>query len=165
VSAPAKPVVDIADVALDDHKHGDTFAAKIGEIGLALGGTGVGCMYHEVPVGKRAFPFHVHHVQHELFFVLEGTGQYRFGSDTYPVKAGDVCAAPAGGPEFAHQIVNDGTTVLRYLGFSSHNGGPEIVEYPDSGKFSTTMWNPDGVTRTFRFIGRSESAVDYWDGE
>ena len=160
-----KHIINIASDAPDDHKHGDKFEAKLGEIGLALGGKGVGCMYVEVLAGKRAFPFHVHHVQHELFFILEGTGQYRFGADTYAVKAGDVLAAPPGGPEFAHQIINDGSKALKYLGFSSHNGGPEIVEYPDSGKFSTSMWNDDGVTRSFRFVGRQESSVDYWDGE
>lgn len=160
-----KPVVNIGDVALEEHGHGEKFAAKIGEIGMALGGTGVGCMYYEVPPGKTAFPFHVHHVQHELFFILEGTGQYRFGPDSFPIRAGDVCAAPAGGPEFAHQIVNDGTSVLRYLGFSTQMHGAEIVEYPDSAKFAATMRSPDGVTKTFGFMGRQTSGVDYWDGE
>lgn len=159
-----KPVVNIADVPLEDNAHGEKFFARLGEVGQALGGTGVGCLYHEVPPGKRAFPYHSHHVQHELFFILEGTGSYRFGSKTYPLKAGDVCAAPPGGAAVAHQIVNDGDETLKYLGFSTQMAGAEIVEYPDSGKFSTTMWNEDG-TRSFRFVGRQESAVDYWDGE
>lgn len=162
--ASAKPVVNLAEVPLEDHGHGETFAAKLGEVGQALGGTGVGCMYHEVPPGKRAFPYHAHHVQHELFFILEGTGTYRFGGKAYPLKAGDVCAAPPGGGEVAHQIVNDGDTVLKYLGFSTEMVGAEIVEFPDSGKFVTTMWNADG-SHGFRFIGRQESAVDYWEGE
>ena len=165
MSAPSKPVVNLADVALEDHRHGQRFAAKIGEVGLALGGTGVGCTYHEVPPSKRAFPFHVHHVQHELFFILEGTGTYRFGTDTFPLRAGDVCAAPPGGPERAHQIINDGPTTLKYLGFSTEMKGAEIVEFPDSGKFVVTMRADDGATRLFRFVGRPGSAVDYWDGE
>ena len=40
----------------------------------------------------------------------------------------------------------------------------EICEYPDSGKFLAKTRGPDGERR-FRFIGRAESAVDYWDGE
>ena len=164
-AGPAKPVVNVADVPLRDHVHGEKFGARIGEVGMALGGTGIGCMYYEVPPGKRAFPFHVHHVQHELFFILEGTGTYRFGANRYPIKAGDALAAPAGGAEFAHQIINDGDSVLRYLGFSTEMTGAEIVEYPDSGKFGATVRAADGETRTFRFIGRRDSAVDYWDGE
>ena len=164
-AARVKPVVNIADVPLEENRHGEKFFARLGEIGLALGGSGVGCLYHEVPPGKRAFPFHAHHVQHELFFILEGTGHYRFGADTYPLRAGDVCVAPPGGAEVAHQIVNDSDAVLRCLGFSTGMAGAEIVEYPDSGKFSTTMRAADGESRLFRFIGREESAVDYWDGE
>jgi uncharacterized cupin superfamily protein len=160
-----KPVVNVADVPLEVEEHGKTFAVKVGEIGLALGGTGLGCMYHEVPAGKRAFPFHVHHVQHELFFILEGTGQYRFGDKVYPIRAGDVCAAPAGGADVAHQIINDSDKVLKYLGFSSAMKGPEIVEYPDSSKFGVTMRAEDGETRLFRFIGRQSAMLDYWDGE
>jgi uncharacterized cupin superfamily protein len=160
-----KPVVNVADVTLEEEHHGETFAVKVGEVGLALGGTGLGCMYHEVPAGKRAFPFHVHHVQHELFYILEGTGKYRFGKDVYPIRAGDVCAAPAGGAEAAHQIVNDSDKILKYLGFSSAMKGPEIVEYPDSGKFGVTVRAEDSETRLFRFIGRHDSALDYWDGE
>ena len=129
-----KPVVNIADVPLRDHGNGTKFAAKLGEVGLALGGTGVGCMYNEVPPGKRAFPFHVHHAQHELFFIIEGTGTYRFGKDTYPIRAGDVCAAPPGGPEVAHQIINDGDKVLKYLSFSTEMKGAEIVELPELGQ-------------------------------
>jgi uncharacterized cupin superfamily protein len=40
----------------------------------------------------------------------------------------------------------------------------EICEYPDSGKFLAKTRGPGGERR-FRFIGRSGSAVDYWDGE
>ena len=51
----------------------------------------------------------------ELFIILEGEGTYRFGDESYPVKAGDVLGAPAGGSETAHQIINTGTVPLRYF--------------------------------------------------
>ena len=50
---------------------------------------------HIVPPGKKAFPLHVHHVN-ELFVMLRGLGAYRFGDASYPIRAGDVLAAPAG---------------------------------------------------------------------
>jgi uncharacterized cupin superfamily protein len=161
-----KPVISLADVALRDNGHGDKFAAKVGSFGRAIGSAGIGCMLHVVPPGKRAFPYHNHHAVHELFVVLEGTGAYRFGGATYPVKAGDVLAAPAGGRETAHQLVNTGDTDLRYIGISTAVG-TEVVEYPDSGKFAVTSrydWsNP--AAGGIRFVGRKEASLDYWEGE
>ena len=40
--------------------------------------------------GKRAFPFHNHHANEEMFYVIEGAGTLRFGKNEYPVRAGDV---------------------------------------------------------------------------
>jgi uncharacterized cupin superfamily protein len=164
MSAP-RPVINLADVALRDNGHGERFEAKIASFGELIGSTGLGVMLHVVAPGKRAFPFHAHHNIHELFLVLEGEGEYRFGEKSYPVKAGDVCAAPSGGPETAHQLVNTGATPLRYLGIST-DVASEVVEYPDSGKFAVTSRH-DRATGTggIRFVGRREGTLDYWDGE
>jgi uncharacterized cupin superfamily protein len=161
-----KPVINIADVPLSDNGHGEAFAAKIGSFGRMIGSTGMGVMLHVVEPGKKAFPFHAHHVTQELFVILEGEGTYRFGSESYPVKAGDVCAAPTGGPETAHQIINTGKTVLKYLGISANPGTGDVVEYPDSGKFAVTS-RFDWTTRKggVRYVGRVENSLDYWDGE
>lgn len=160
-----KPVMNVADVPLRENTHGDAFAAKIGSFGRMIGSTGIGCMLHVVEPGKKAFPFHNHHGIHELFVILEGEGTYRFGEESYPVKAGDVLAAPTGGPETAHQIINTGDKTLKYLGIST-SAATEVVEYPDSNKFAVTSrydWatGKGGV----RYIGRQENSLDYWDGE
>src|SRR5438270_10817019 len=70
-----RPVVNVADVALTENRHGDRFLARLGRIGAAIGLTGLGCTLHVVPPGKRAFPFHAHHVADELFFILSGEGR------------------------------------------------------------------------------------------
>ncbi|MEL6599383.1 MAG: hypothetical protein AAFR40_07620, partial [Pseudomonadota bacterium] len=49
--------------------------ATIAPIGRALGMTGLGCMYVQVEPGKRAFPFHNHLGNDEMFVILEGTGR------------------------------------------------------------------------------------------
>lgn len=162
-----KPVINLADVELRENSHGEMFAAKIGSFGRMIGSAGIGAMLHEVEPGKAAFPFHAHHVTHELFLILEGEGTYRFGEERYPVRAGDVCAAPTGGAEVAHQLINTGTAPLRYLGLSANPGGVgDVVEYPDSGKFAVSSrfdWatGKGGV----RYVGRQENSLDYWDGE
>lgn len=131
-----KPVINIADVSL--RQTGDPkgdFSAEVSSFGKQIGSTGIGCMLHVVQAGKKAFPFHVHHQIHELFVILDGAGGYRFGAERYPVKAGDVLAAPTGGREVPHQIINTGKAVMKYLGVSTA-AQTEVVEYPDSGKFA-----------------------------
>ena len=164
--ANKKPVMNLADVPLRENANGDNFKAQIGSFGRMIGSTGIGVMLHVVPPGKKAFPYHAHHQTHELFLVLEGEGTYRFGPDSYPVKAGDVMAAPTGGADVAHQIVNTGKAPLRYLGISANPGNSDVVEYPDSGKFAVSS-RVDRATGKggIRYIGRKESSLDYWDGE
>jgi uncharacterized cupin superfamily protein len=65
---------------------------------------------HIVPPGKETFPFHRHHVQDELFFVVSREGEYRFGEKIVPVRRGDIVAAPAGTQ--AHQLINTGSDDL-----------------------------------------------------
>jgi uncharacterized cupin superfamily protein len=161
-----KPVINLADVVMRENRHGEKFEAEIGSFGRMIGSTGIGAMLHVVPPGKAAFPYHAHHMTHELFLILEGEGTYRFGSESYPIKADDVLAAPTGGAEVAHQIVNTGSVPLKYLGISANSTGGDVVEYPDSGKFAVTSrydWSTGkgGV----RYIGRREGSLDYWDGE
>jgi uncharacterized cupin superfamily protein len=156
-------IMNIAELELTDNGDGNSLVARVGRAGAALGSTGVGCMRTVVPPGKRAFPFHRHHVIDELFFVIEGEGACRIGEDSFPIRAGDLIAAPAGAE--AHQIVNTSNRELRYLGFSTL-GAADIVEYPDSGKMAAAagIRNGDFKTATFKTLGRLQSA-GYFDGE
>jgi uncharacterized cupin superfamily protein len=158
-----KPVVNVVDVPLNDRNHGKSFASKYGRAGPALGLSSLGCSVTVVPPGKRAFPFHRHHVIEEVFYILSGEGEYRYGAETFPVKTGDIVGAPAGGE--AHQLVNTGKSDLLYLGVSTV-GSVDVVEYPDSGKIAMAagIRNADFRTATYAGVGRLDKA-DYWDGE
>ncbi len=163
-----KPIVNIDDVELMDFGNGGKFAAKLGRIGPLLGAKNLGCMLTIVPPGKRAFPHHAHLTDDEMFFIIEGQADYRFGEDTYPVKAGDMLGAPPGGAEVAHQLINTGDADLKYLAFSS-NGPTSIVVYPDSKKFVATAGIPEGGApwdAKFRHLGWQEKGTaEYFDGE
>ena len=159
-----KAVINTADLKLDHWKQGELYESTDTSFGALLGLAGLGVSYNEVPPGKSGCPFHNHHVEDELFFVIEGTGEYRFGNERYPIRKGDTLGAPVGGPETAHQIINTGTSTLVYLGVSTI-AKTEIVEYPDSGKFLAKTNRNDASSGRFRFVGREESNVDYWDGE
>lgn len=142
------------------------FGATIASFGEALGLQGLGLMYTCLEPGKRAFPFHNHIGNDEAFVILEGHGTYRFGDREYAVTVGDVCAAPRGGPDTAHQIVNTGKTTLRYLGISTKQN-PDIIEYPDSGKFAAMgiLEGQDFFSAHMRHVGKRDDSYDYWEGE
>lgn len=157
-----KPIVNLADVTLEHHHHGDAFEARDGSVIDALGARLLGCSLTVVPPGKRAWPFHNHHVNEELFVILDGQGTLRVGAEEHPLRAGDVISSPPGGKETAHQIINTSDAELRYLSISTQLPF-EIVEYPDSGKVLVRAGEP--ASASFRYRGHLDGARDYWDGE
>lgn len=66
------------------------------------------------------------------------------------------------GPETAHQIINTGSSDLRYLALSSLEG-VEVCEYPDSGKIGIFASEAD-IPR-LRKLFRAETDVEYYDRE
>ena len=132
--------------------------SMLGSVGRKIGAQKLGYNITVVPAGKRAFPFHNHRVNEEMFFILEGEGEVRIGDQTYPVQKGDFIACPSGGAEAAHQSVNTSKTELRYLAVSTTQS-PEIADYPDAEKFG--VLSGDG----FRFLGRVDQSLQYGDGE
>jgi uncharacterized cupin superfamily protein len=171
----AKPIVNIADIELMPRPQeyaatgpaAERYDARMGLIAPVLGARQLGYNVTAVPPGMRAFPFHNHWANEEMFFVLQGTGELRYGDNCHPLRSGDVVACPAGGRETAHQIINTGTEELRYLAVSTQRS-PDHVEYPDTGKFGILAKypaGPDGKPQMFAFIGREEEGADYWEGE
>jgi len=138
----------------------ERFAPRIGMLGRQLGALKLGYNLIALAPGKRAFPFHSHRVNEEMFFVVAGQGEIRLGENRHALRAGDVVACPAGGPETAHQIINTGDEELRYLAISTQES-PEVCVYPDSGKYAV-MVDGEGGFRTMRRLGES---LGYWEDE
>lgn len=158
-----KQIVNIADAKTSAVGNGAKFVAEFASLGGQIGARKLGVSIAVVPPGKRAFPKHAHHVNEEMMFVLEGEGTYHCGSDSAPIRAGDLIAATPGDGTTAHQIENTSAKPLRYLTFSTKLE-PEVVEYPDSGKFGVTSFA--GKDRpSVRFLGRTDTTLDYFDGE
>ncbi len=161
------PIINIADVEFQPWGHGDRFEARFGRISPKIGARKLGYNLTVVPPGKRAFPFHSHRVNEEMFFVVEGEGELRIGEAHYPIRQGDVIACPPGGPGTAHQITNTSDTdELKYLAVSTEEY-PELAEYPDSGKTGLIgeFVDDDGKPEAMRFFFNREGFADYWDGE
>jgi uncharacterized cupin superfamily protein len=111
--------------------------------------------------GMRGCPYHLHHAQEEAFVVLEGHGSLRVAGEMLELQPGDVAFLPAG-PDYPHQIVNTSDAPLKYLSISTQTR-PDIVEYPDSGKY-LAIAGPGGPPQ-FARMSRLDEDLDYWAGE
>lgn len=155
------PVANLAALSLRSFSQGSGYECTEARVAERIGLSKLGATYIEVPPGKSSCPFHVHHVEEEMFIILDGTGAYRFGEAIHEVGPGDVLGAPCGGAEFAHKLTNTGDSTLKYLAIST-KAATDVCEYPDSGKFGVGTHFGEVA---FRFIGRAEDSRDYWDGE
>jgi uncharacterized cupin superfamily protein len=162
-SAPATKVIDqrvlnIDELKLEHFEQGTKFACDAVRIGPLLGAKDLGFSYDVVPPGKRSCPFHSHRAEEEMFFIVKGQATLRYGSETRKVRAGDFIFCPTGGPETAHQLVNDSDAELAYISVST-NMPAEVCEYPDSGKIGA--FGEGGM----RHMTPAGSRVDYWKDE
>ena len=158
----AKPIMNLDDIVFDDIEENGLYTSRRATIGDHIGARKLGYNLTILPPGKAQCPFHSHHGEEEMFLILEGEGELRFGAARYPLRAHDVVACPTGGAEVAHQILNTGTIPLRYLALSNRVE-IEACEYPDSGKVMVRAGSPGD--RKLRKIFRAETDVDYYDRE
>jgi uncharacterized cupin superfamily protein len=140
---------------------GGKFESDAVRVGARLGAKSLGYSYDVVQPGKISCPFHSHRGEEEMFFIVKGEGTLRYGSERRKVRAGDFICCPVGGPETAHQIINDSDAELGYISVSTMMPA-EVCEYPDSGKVGA--FGGEGSAR-IRHLTEMSSGVDYWKGE
>src|SRR5256886_11696872 len=145
-------VVNIDELKLEHFVKGENFECAAVRIGPLLGAKDLGYTYDVVPPGKRSCPFHSHRGEEEMFFIVRGTGTLRYGNETRALRAGDVICCPTGGPDTAHQIVNDSQAELAYLSVSTR---PIVdrCEYPDPGKVGAYGGEMRRITRAGHGVG------------
>ncbi|MEO5670371.1 MAG: cupin domain-containing protein [Ramlibacter sp.] len=154
-------VINVDELALEHFTQGDKFESRAVRVGQRLGAKDLGYSYDVLPPGKTGCPFHSHHAEEEMFFIVRGTGLLRYGGETRKVRAGDFICCPTGGPDTAHQIINDSDAPLEFVSVSTMKPA-EICEYPDSGKIGAFGGAAD---RRLVHLTRPEQGLDYWDGE
>jgi len=157
-----KPIMNLDEVEFDDVEENGIYTSSRGQISDHIGAQRLGYNLTVLPPGKVQCPFHNHHGEEEMFFILEGEGELRFGNERYPIRKHDVIACPPGSADVAHQIINTGTTTMRYLSLSTLVD-IETCEYPDSGKVLIVV-GERGPPR-LRKMFRAENTVDYYDRE
>lgn len=158
-----RPILNLDEiVAFDDLEEHGIYTSKRALFSASIGARQLGYNLTVLPPGKVQCPFHAHRGEEEMFLILEGEGELRFGNKRYPIRKHDVIACPTGGKDVAHQIINTGTTTMRYLALSNLVG-IEVCEYPDSGKVGMRTRSDEGAGLSKIF--RAEQVVDYYDRE
>ena len=150
-------VINIDELELEHGTKGEKFEWRSARIGAKIGAKDLGYSYDVLPPGKAGCPFHSHHAEEEMFFIVKGTGTLRYGNETRKIRAGDFVCCPTGGPETAHQIVNDSNAELAYLSISTMMAA-EVCEYPDSKKVGAFGGG-------LRHMTRMGDHMDYWTDE
>lgn len=170
MSAPDQPeipprsrfrnVVNRADVPVETWKPGrGRFHVTAREIALALPARDLGYSISTVEPGARSCPYHFHHLEEEVFFVLEGRGHLRQGDgqgdeELIELGPGDFVSFPPG-TGIAHQFINPYEAPFTYLALSNRLAA-DVAEYPDSNKV---------YLRGKRMMLRRTPTLDYLDGE
>ncbi|MGL9738676.1 cupin domain-containing protein [Serratia sp. (in: enterobacteria)] len=130
-------------------------------LGTGTAADKLGASFDCVAPGMRSCPYHFHYAQEEMFIILEGSGTLRVAGEMLPIVSGDVIFIPPG-PEYPHQIINTSDAPLKYLSVSTREQ-PELVMYPDSGKYQTMARSADG--EQVRYLQRPSTSLDYWQDE
>ncbi|MEO5764830.1 MAG: cupin domain-containing protein [Casimicrobiaceae bacterium] len=98
--------MNLAEVEFTDVEENGLYTSSRGRISDHIGAKKLGYNLSVLPPGKAQCPFHSHHGEEEMFLILEGEGELRFGDQRYRIREHDVIACPTGGSEVAHQIVD-----------------------------------------------------------
>jgi uncharacterized cupin superfamily protein len=157
-----KPLVNLDEVEFNDIEDNGYYTSRRALFSASIGARKLGYNLTELPPGKSQCPFHAHREEEEMFLILEGEGELRFGTQRYKLRKHDVIACPTGDASVAHQIINTGTVPLRYLSLSNLSD-TEVCEYPDSNKIGIFSSLPGAPA--LRKMIRAEVTVDYYDRE
>lgn len=110
----------------------DRFPGRhVAPVGAYAGASELGASVYELEPGAVGSPWHIHHANEELLFVLAGELTLQSPNGPRLLSAGAVVAFPRGSAG-AHGLVNRSDSPVRYLVISTSNR-PDVVEYPDTG--------------------------------
>jgi uncharacterized cupin superfamily protein len=127
-------------------------------VGRRIGAELIGGSLYELAPGQRLWPYHAHYANEEWLIVVRGRPTLRTPDGPRELSEGDVVAFPRG-RRGLHQVSNPGDSPIRVLMISTLIA-PELVEYPDSGK-----WGADDADGRRVLLSRPGPQVEYWDGE
>jgi uncharacterized cupin superfamily protein len=140
-------------------EEGERYGCDSWEAAVSLNAKDLGFCIVSLDPGRRSCPFHFHHSEEELFFVLQGEGVLRQGDaggeeERITLGQGDFASFPPG-TGIAHQFFNESDAPFVYLAFSNRLKH-DVCEYPDSDKL---------LVRGTATMLRRAPQLEYLDGE
>lgn len=102
--------------------------------------------------GNLFCPYHLHHLEEELIFVIDGAITVRQNDEKKILNKGDLIFFKTG---VAHQILNHTDKPAKLLAISNKDAN-DICEYPDSNKI---------YMRSQKKIYKMGTELQYMDGE
>jgi uncharacterized cupin superfamily protein len=109
-------------------------------VGMHAGAKELGASVHELMPGSTGFHLHAHYGMEELFVVLSGRPTLRTAAGDEVLEPGDVVSMPRG-IDGLHTFTNPTDEPARVLAISTQPV-PEVVLYPEIGKFGVATRNP-----------------------
>jgi uncharacterized cupin superfamily protein len=109
-------------------------------VGKAAGAKELGASVHELLPGSTGFNLHAHYGMEELFVVLAGHPTLRTPDGEESLEPGDVVSCLRG-LEGTHTFTNPTGEAARVLAISTQPV-PEVVVYPELGKFGVATRDP-----------------------
>ena len=134
------------------------FRAGMLRFGPALGASQLGASVYELPPGQAICPYHYEYAEEEWLLVLEGNPTVRHPDGSERLEPWDAVCFPTG-PEGAHGVRNESSSVARVMMFSDVRR-PAATVYPDSDKIG--VWTPG---KQDDLMAPRSSGVDYFFGE
>jgi uncharacterized cupin superfamily protein len=123
--------LNLRDVAAFDYAFEPPIAARMADIGRALGSASIGLTIQTVPPRNWSSRRHRHLFREEILIVMAGNGTLHHGDEHLAVAPGDCICYLAGDPE-AHAFENTGNEDLVIWAFGNRFRH-EVCVYPDQG--------------------------------
>lgn len=158
-------IVNIHRARLEHQAHGQAFESRLASFTALLGARQLGCQL-TVGAARQACLADARAPGQRRTRLRPRRARHRPARRDDSIEAGDLVSFVAG-PDNPHQIVNTSDAELLYLCISTMQE-PEVVLYPDSGKYAViagSLPGGDESLRTFSVVARASNRVPYWDGE
>lgn len=121
-------------------REGETMRIRSLFVAKHAGATELGASVHELLPGSTGFHLHAHYGMEELFVVLGGRPSLRTAAGEEELAPGDVVSMPRG-IDGLHTFTNPTDEPARVLAIST-TPIPEVIVYPELGKFAVATRDP-----------------------
>lgn len=127
-----KNIVNVDSIEMEDWSLGEVYKGKSAEDATKLKTEKLGFHVEILSPKKYSCPYHYHHAEEELFYVLEGEATLRQNNTYRTTSKGDLIWFGLG-EEYSHQFYNHTNEDFKFIAISNLDKS-DIVYYPDSGK-------------------------------